>query len=79
MFKIVPIEGSVAVNGTAQKQAGEMGAEALISLTLSRLRDPGEAWEALEGKALQGCMYREASSRKQIRSCFMRRVHVFGT
>jgi hypothetical protein len=47
VFKIVPIEGSVAVNGAPQKQAGEMAAEALISLTLSRLRDPGAAHGAM--------------------------------
>jgi hypothetical protein len=37
------VEGSELVNGAAQKRAGEMAAEALIALTLSRLREATRA------------------------------------
>jgi hypothetical protein len=43
VFKVVPVEGSELVNGAAQKRAGEMAAEALIALTLSRLREATRA------------------------------------
>lgn len=42
VFKIVPIEGANWINNAPQKTAGEMHAEALIALTLSRLRCPTE-------------------------------------
>ena len=40
VFKIVPMEGTVLVNGEAQKRADEILAEVAITLTLSKLRDP---------------------------------------
>ena len=40
VFKIVPLEGSLAVNGETQKRSEEILAEVVIALTLSRLRDP---------------------------------------
>lgn len=54
MFKIVPIEGSQLVNGAAQKRADEMAAEALISLTLSRLREPGATGPASSNNVTSG-------------------------
>ena len=39
VFKIVPLEGSLPVNGETQKRSGEILAEVVIALTLSRLRD----------------------------------------
>ena len=40
VFKIVPLEGAVLVNGEVQKRSEEILAEVAIALTLSRLRDP---------------------------------------
>lgn len=40
VFKIVPLEGSLLVNGEVQKRAEEILAEVAIALTLSRLREP---------------------------------------
>lgn len=43
VFKIVPLEGELIVNGETQKRSEEIIAEANISLTLSNLRGrPGE-------------------------------------
>lgn len=39
VFKIVPLEGSLLVNGEVQKRSEEILAEVAIALTLSRLRD----------------------------------------
>ncbi len=39
VFKIVPLEGSLLVNGETQKRSEEILAEVAIALTLSRLRD----------------------------------------
>ena len=39
VFKIVPLEGSLLVNGEVQKRSQEILAEVAIALTLSRLRD----------------------------------------
>lgn len=39
VFKIVPLEGSLLVNGEVQKSSAEIVAEVAIALTLSRLRD----------------------------------------
>jgi hypothetical protein len=38
VFKIVPMEGTLAVNGEQQKLAGEILAETEITLILSQLR-----------------------------------------
>ena len=38
VFKVVPVEGEQLINGAPQKRAQEMAAEALISLTLTSLR-----------------------------------------
>lgn len=43
VFKIVPLEGSLLVNGETQKRSEEILAEVAIALTLSRLRDPTSA------------------------------------
>lgn len=40
VFKIVPLEGALLVNGEVQKRSQEILAEVAIALTLSRLRDP---------------------------------------
>ena len=40
VFKIVPLEGSLLVNGEVQKRSEEILAEVAIALTLSRLREP---------------------------------------
>eukprot|EP00873_Tetraselmis_striata_P040156 jgi/Tetstr1/460420/TSEL_005681.t1 len=40
VFKIMPIEGEMLVNGASQKQADEVLAEVKIAHTLSALRDP---------------------------------------
>ena len=40
VFKIVPLEGSLLVNGETQKRSEEILAEVAIALTLSRLREP---------------------------------------
>ncbi len=39
VFKIVPLEGDLLVNGETQKRSEEILAEVAIALTLSRLRD----------------------------------------
>lgn len=39
VFKIVPLEGSLLVNGEVQKRSEEILAEVAIALTLSRLRE----------------------------------------
>lgn len=39
VFKIVPLEGALLVNGEVQKRSEEILAEVAIALTLSRLRD----------------------------------------
>ena len=38
VFKIVPLEGDLIVNGETQKRSEEISAEAAISFTLSNLR-----------------------------------------
>ena len=38
VFKIVPLEGDLLVNGEIQKRSEEILAEVAIALTLSRLR-----------------------------------------
>ncbi|KAL0033637.1 hypothetical protein WJX79_009265 [Trebouxia sp. C0005] len=40
VFKIVPLEGDLLVNGETQKRSEEILAEVAIALTLSRLREP---------------------------------------
>ena len=40
VFKIVPMEGAMLVNGEPQKGAAEMLAEVEIALALSALRSP---------------------------------------
>ena len=40
VFKIVPLEGALLVNGETQKRSEEILAEVAIALTLSRLREP---------------------------------------
>ena len=43
VFKIVPMEGTLLVNGEPQKSAAEILAEVAIALTLSQLHpNPGE-------------------------------------
>ena len=39
VFKIVPLEGDLLVNGETQKCSEEILAEVAIALTLSRLRE----------------------------------------
>lgn len=39
VFKIVPLEGNLLVNGETQKRSEEILAEVAIALTLSRLRE----------------------------------------
>lgn len=39
VFKIVPLEGDLPVNGETQKRSEEILAEVAIALTLSRLRN----------------------------------------
>ena len=39
VFKIVPLEGDLLVNGETQKRSEEILAEVAIALTLSRLRE----------------------------------------
>ena len=41
VFKVLPLEGDRLVNGEVQKTAGEILAEAAITLALSRLRQAG--------------------------------------
>lgn len=41
MFKIIPIEGQVRINGEEQKKADDVLAEALIAEKLSALRQTG--------------------------------------
>ncbi len=45
VFKIIPIEGEQLVNNAPQKRAHEMAAEALIALTLSRLKEDTDTGE----------------------------------
>lgn len=43
VFKIVPMEGPQLINNAPQKNAGDLMAEAVIALTLSRLRHDKDA------------------------------------
>ena len=56
VFKIVPMEGTLLVNGEPQKSAAEILAEVAIALTLSQLHpDPGaRVWVALLSPADDG-------------------------
>jgi serine/threonine-protein kinase haspin len=45
VFKIIPIEGSQHVNGFPQKKAADLTGEALVSLTLSGLRNDRDQGE----------------------------------
>lgn len=55
VLKIVPMEGSVPVNGEPQKKADEILAEVAVTLTLSGLRDNGRNKDnvAVDGEAGQ--------------------------
>ena len=46
VFKVLPLEGDRLVNGEVQKTAGEILAEAAITLALSQLRQAGR-WHAI--------------------------------
>lgn len=49
VLKIVPMEGSMLVNGEPQKRAHEILAEVAIALTLSQLHPQGGAFPAVLG------------------------------